>query len=173
MGRRGLEASQLEAAHKTEPHWTRSFPALADKRFCAWGPRRLSSAAGQESARRWQTSQQTGPARRGCRRVNPLRASTASNHGLAQTEGKRERARSDPRGIEVGRDVEIGRAHELVQALGIDELILEDNVLFEFVLGGQNFSGSAVGFSIRSHFIGMGGSEHDVHHIRELRQNRR
>ena len=44
-------------------------------------------------------------------------------------------------------------------------------MLFQFVLGGQNFQAQPIGFPMPAQFIGVGGAEHDVHHVGKLRQN--
>ena len=70
------------------------------------------------------------------------------DHGFAGAECVSQRARRDLRLIEVRRDVEVRRADELLEILQLDELVVEDDVLVDFVFLGENLEAEPVGFTV-------------------------
>ena len=53
------------------------------------------------------------------------------------------------------------------------ELVVEDDVLLEFVPFGENFEAEPISFAMLSQFVGMGGAQHNVNNVGKLRQNMR
>ena len=93
------------------------------------------------------------------------------NHCFARAKGVGQRARRDLRFVEVGRYVKVRGADELLQILKIHEIVVEDDVLLDFVLLGEHFQAHPVGFPMLAQFVRMGGAQDDVNHVRELHQN--
>ncbi len=81
-----------------------------------------------------------------------------------------QRARGDLRFVQVRSDIKVGGADELLQIFKIDELIVKDDVLFQFVFFGEHFQAEPIGFAMLEQFIRMGGAQDNVNNIGKLRQ---
>ena len=95
------------------------------------------------------------------------------DHGFAGAKGVGQRARGDLRFVQVRGDVKVGRADELLEILKVDELVVEDDVLVDFVLLSENFETQPVGFAVLPQLVGMGGAEDNINNLGELRENLR
>ena len=95
------------------------------------------------------------------------------DHRLARAERIRQRAGGNLRFVQIGSEVQVGHANELLQLVQLDETIVEDDVLLDFVFLGQPFEAQPVGFPLFAQQVGMGGAQHDIDDIRELRENLR
>ena len=90
------------------------------------------------------------------------------HHCFARAKRVGQRARRDLRFIQVRRDVKVRRANELLEILKVHKLVVEDDVLVDFVLLGENLQAEPVRFAVLPQFVGMGGAENDVDHLGEL-----
>ena len=95
------------------------------------------------------------------------------HHRFAGAKRVGQRARRDLRFVQVRRDVKVRRADELLEVLKIHELVVEDDVLVDFVLLGENLEAEPVSFAVLPQFVGMGGAEDDINNLGKLRQNLR
>ena len=93
------------------------------------------------------------------------------HHRLAGAERVCQRARRDLRFVQVRRDVKVRRADELLEILEVHKLVVEDDVLLDLVLLGQDFETQPVRFTVLAQFVRMGGAEDDVDHLGKLGQN--
>src|SRR5579863_4935870 len=93
------------------------------------------------------------------------------NYRFARAKGIGQRAGSDLSFVQVRRYVKVGGSDELLQILKLHEIVVEDDVLLDFVLLSQHFQADAVGFAMLTQFVRMRGAQDNVNHLRELRQN--
>ena len=95
------------------------------------------------------------------------------NHGLTRAKGVSQRARSDLRLVEVGRNVEVRRADEFLQLLEFYEAVVENDALLDLVLFGQDFQAETIGLAALRQLVGMRRAQDDINDVREFRQNLR
>src|SRR5207249_3092735 len=95
------------------------------------------------------------------------------NDGLAGTEGVGQRARRTLGFIQIWSNVDVGRADEVLQGVEIYEAVVENDILLDSVLGGQNLETHPVGFAALAKLVRMGCAYNHVHHFRKLRCDRR
>ncbi len=73
--------------------------------------------------------------------------------------------------MEVRRYVYVRRTDELLEILQVYELVIEDDILVDFVLLGEDFQAEPVRFAVFPQFVWMCGAEDNVDDFGELRQN--
>ena len=95
------------------------------------------------------------------------------DHGLARAKRVSECPRRDLRFVEIRRNVEVRRANELLQFFEFHEAVVEDDVLLDFVLLGQDFEAETVGLTALAQLVRMRGAQDDINNVREFRQNLR
>ena len=95
------------------------------------------------------------------------------NHGLTGAKRVSQRARRDLRLVKVGRNIEVRRANEFFQFLEFDEAVVENDVLLDLVLFGQDFQAETIGLPALLQLVGMRRSQDDINNVREFRQNLR
>ena len=93
--------------------------------------------------------------------------------GAARSHRVGQRARGALFGIQVGRDVDIGGAEELVQLVLFDEAVVEHHVLVDAELSGPRFEHQTIGLALGILHVRMGGAQHDVDRGRAARHDRR
>ena len=74
--------------------------------------------------------------------------------GLAATERVGQRARGDLRGVQVGRDVDVGHADEFEQLVDLDEPVVEAHVLLDAQALGQPLQADPVPFPLLADRLG-------------------
>ncbi len=96
------------------------------------------------------------------------------NHGLARAEHIGEGARGDLRLVEVGGQIDVRRADELLEVLQRHEAVVEDDMVLHAAVLGQALQAQAVALSVAGDQVGVGGTQHEIDHIRmalhDLRQ---
>ena len=97
----------------------------------------------------------------------------SGNHGFTRAKRVSQRARGDLRLVEVGRNVEVRRANELFQLLEFHEAVVENDVLLDLVLLGQDFQAETIGLTALRQLVGMRCAQDDINNVREFRQNLR
>jgi hypothetical protein len=94
------------------------------------------------------------------------------NYCFASTKCVGQCARCDLGFAEVRSDVKVCRADELLQVVKLYELVVEDDVLFEFVLLGKDLEVKPVGFSMVAQFVRMGSAQEGSVMLTERRRRR-
>src|SRR6185437_9543826 len=84
-----------------------------------------------------------------------------------------EGARGDLSFVQVGCNVDIRRADELLQGFEIDKLVVKDNVLFDLVFACQYFQADAVRLPCIAHLVRMCCPEDDINDVWKLRDDPR
>ena len=87
------------------------------------------------------------------------------NHGFARAHRIRERTRNDLRRIQVGRNVDIGRADELHKLFQADELVVENDLLFDALFLRQPLQGKPISLTVLLSDVGVSGADDEINHI--------
>ncbi len=93
--------------------------------------------------------------------------------GLAAAERVGQRARGDLRGVEVGRDVNVGHADEFDQLVDLDEPVEKADVLLDAQVLGQPLEADPIAFPLLAEEVGMRCAQHDVNEVGILLEDRR
>src|SRR3982750_2678474 len=93
------------------------------------------------------------------------------NHRLSGAEGISQRTGGDLRLVEVRRNIQIRCADELFEIVKVYELVIEDDVLIDIVLLGEDFKADPVSFTVFPQFVRMRGPEDNIDYLWEFRQN--
>jgi len=92
---------------------------------------------------------------------------------LARADGIGQRAGGDLAGVQVGSNVDVGRADELGQFFDADKAIVEDDLALDALLLGQPLQRQPVRFAVVAQDVGMGRAEDDVDDVGMLLQDGR
>jgi len=92
---------------------------------------------------------------------------------FARADGVGQRAGGDLAGVQVGCDVDVGRADELSQFLDANEAVVEDDLALDALLLGQPLQRQAVALAVVAQHVGVGRAEDDVDDVGVLFQDGR